>query len=340
MKYKLFIGSSSEHLDYAESVQLNIGKLDGIQAVCWHQGVFQPGHYPLEDLLAQLGKMSFGVFVLAPDDFVEIRGEKYNMVRDNVLFEMGMFFGALGRDRTFFIAPKNTEEQFRIPSDLAGLNHAKYTWESSDDDFDQRVGAACTEIKRKLKKEMQKIIPRDIIEKYGVFSDFDNLYENLFYTSKMVTTAFIHSRRWRESNLDSISKFLNKEGVHWDILLPDIENKELIKMIKGHFSDGKTMVSKIIDAYMFCIENIERYSDKLTVYLYAFYPTYTFYRFDNKMIVSLYPLTSERRPTPTLLFDLDAECNDFFKQDVIDIKEMSRKVSIDELKDLVEEYTQ
>lgn len=338
MKYKVFIGSSSEHLDYAESVQLNIGKVEGIEAICWHQGVFQPGHYPLEDLLTQLGKMSFGIFVLAPDDFIEIRGKKYNTVRDNVLFEMGMFYGALGRERTFFIAPQNTEEQFRIPSDLEGINYARYIWESSEDNFDYRVGAACTQIKRKIKAEMKNIIPRDAIEKYGVFSEFDEIYDGLFQSSKAITTSFIHSRRWRESNLNSINTFLNKRDSHWDILLPNIEDKELIKTIKGHFSDGRTMISKIVDAYMFCVDNIEKYPDKLTIYLYSFYPTYSFYKFDNKMVVSFYPLTSERRPTPTLLLDLEEECNNFFKQDIIDIERMSKEVSIEDLKKLIDKY--
>lgn len=338
MKYKVFIGSSSEHLDYAESVQLNLARMDGIETICWHQGVFQPGHYPLDDLLNQLGKMSFGIFVLAPDDFIEIRGKKYNTVRDNVLFEMGMFYGALGKNRTFFIAPQNTEEQFRIPSDLEGINYARYHWESSEDNFDQQVGPACAQIKRSIKAEMKNVTSKNTIEKYGLFSEFDGIYDGLFQSSKAVTTAFIHSRRWRESNLDAIKNYLNKEEAHWEILLPDIENTELIRTIKGHFSDGRTMVSKIIDAYIFFIENAENHSGKLTIYLYSFYPTYSFYRFDNKVVVSFYPLTSERRPTPTLLLNLEEECNDFFKQDIADIKSMSKEVSIDELKRLVEKF--
>lgn len=339
MKYNVFIGSSLEHLDYAESVLLNIEKIEGIKAQCWNQGVFQLSNYTLEDLLNQLGKASFGIFVLAPDDFIEIRGKKYSTVRDNVLFEMGMFYGALGRERTFFIAPENTEEQFRIPSDLEGINYAKYTWESSEDDFDQRVGAACIQIKRKIKAEMKNIRPKDVIEKYGVFSEFDEIYDDLFQSSKMITTAFIHSRRWRESNINSINKFLSKKESHWEILLPDTEDKELIKTIKGHFSDGRTIISKIVDAYMFCVDNMEKYPDKLTIYLYSFYPTYSFYRFDNKMVVSFYPLTSERKPTPTLLLDLEEECNDFFKQDIVDIKMMSKEVSIEELKNLIEKHS-
>ena len=337
MKFKVFIGSSSESVDYAESVQLNIDKLDDIQAVCWHQGIFQPSHYPLEDLLYQLEKMSFGIFVLAPDDFIQIRGEQFTTVRDNVLFEMGMFFGALGKERTFFIAPQD-KNKFRIPSDLEGLNYAKYTWESTGDDFDYRVGAACTQIKRMIKREIMNLPPKDSIEKYDLFSKFDGLYEDLFKSSKEVTTGFIHSRRWRESNLNSIEDFFNKKESHWDIILPDITDRELIKHIKSHFSDSSTMISKIIDAYMFCIENAESHPNKLKVYLYSYYPTYSFYRFDNKIVVSFYPLTSARRTPPTLLLDLENECNAFFEKDILDIKNKSKEVSIENLRELVDKY--
>lgn len=336
MKYKVFIGSSSEHLDYAESVQLNIEKIHDIEVVCWNQGIFTPGNYPLEDLLDNLGKMSFGIFVLAPDDFIKIRENDYYTVRDNVLFEMGMFYGALGRKRTFFIVPKNTADTFRIPSDLDGINYARYIWESTGENFDQRVGSACTQIKRKIKEELKNIVPRDAIEKYGIFPELDKCYGDLFLGAKRISTAFIHSRRWRESNISNIKNFFLKKEVQWDFFLPNIENKKLMDMIKINFSDGKTMLSKIIDAYMFCLEYLEKYEDKISVYLFSFYPTYSFYKFDNKMVVSFYPFTSERRATPTLLIDLNIEVNDFFKQEIESIQTMSKIVSKEEIKNVID----
>lgn len=125
-KYKVFIGSSLEHIKYAEAVQLSFDNDEIFDPVCWTQGVFSPSNYTLEDLMVQLGEASFGIFVLAPDDLVRIREKDYTTVRDNVIFEMGLFFGALGRKRTFFIVPKDTEYPFRIPSDLTGLNYVSY----------------------------------------------------------------------------------------------------------------------------------------------------------------------------------------------------------------------
>ena len=83
MKYKVFIGSSSEHIDYAEAVQIRLSYEKDFAPICWSQGVFKPANYPLEDLLIQLGKMSFGIFVLAPDDFVEQRGK--NMLQLEIM---------------------------------------------------------------------------------------------------------------------------------------------------------------------------------------------------------------------------------------------------------------
>lgn len=125
MNYRLFIGSSSEHLDYAESVQLNLSHVKNLDVICWSQNTFRISHYPLDDLLTQLEHMSFGVFILAPDDYVKIRDDNYYCVRDNVIFEMGMFFGALGRERTFFMAPEDIHNSYHIPSDLDGINYAK-----------------------------------------------------------------------------------------------------------------------------------------------------------------------------------------------------------------------
>ena len=338
MKHKIFIGSSSEHQDCAESVQLHLSKIDDVEVVCWNQGVFQTGHYILDDILAQLEKSSFGVFVLAPDDFIQIRGETYYSVRDNVLFELGMFYGALGKECTFFLVPQSNNFEFRIPTDLKGMTYATYPYCPNDDNFYRSVSTACIELKRLIKTRMNRNWPKTIIERYGTFPEFDSLYAELFKKCTSVQTGFIHSRRWRESNLAAIDMFFKRDNVRWDIILPDLENDELIQMIKGHFSDGRTMVSKIIDAYTFCQEKMEKYPGKMTTYLYSYYPTYSFYGFDNKLILSLYPLTAARRPTPTMLLDIDADYTGFFRQDIEDIKSVSRRVSAGDLEKIIQRF--
>lgn len=57
-------------------------------------------------------------FVLfTPDDFVEKNGETYFQARPNVLFELGWFYGAFGRDRVCIVKNARTA----MPSDLGGI---------------------------------------------------------------------------------------------------------------------------------------------------------------------------------------------------------------------------
>src|SRR5690606_16157400 len=83
----------------------------------WDQGVFRPMAQTLADLVAEARATDFAAFIFASDDLAEIRGERRNIVRDNVLFELGLFIGSLGADRCFIVAPRNADP-LHLPSDL------------------------------------------------------------------------------------------------------------------------------------------------------------------------------------------------------------------------------
>ena len=98
---------------------------------------------PLQDLLAASQAFDFAIFVFHPDDEMAIRERKQLTVRDNVLFELGLFMGSIGRERCFFVAPEK-RDNFRIPTDLAGVFPASYDSEQSN--LDAAVGDACYRI--------------------------------------------------------------------------------------------------------------------------------------------------------------------------------------------------
>jgi preprotein translocase subunit SecD len=66
----------------------------------------------------------FAVLIVTGDDIIESRGQTHATPRDNVIFELGLFMGALGRQRTFIVADQ--ESKPRMPSDLAGLTWLPY----------------------------------------------------------------------------------------------------------------------------------------------------------------------------------------------------------------------
>jgi predicted nucleotide-binding protein with TIR-like domain len=143
----LFVGSSSEGLAVAQAVQ---GLLDPVAEVnVWTQGVFGLTHGTLESLVAAAGSFDFAVLVLTGDDLSISRGTAKPAARDNVLFELGLFIGALGRDRTYIVY--NRSDPPALPSDLAGVSVATYM-PHRDDNLKAALGAACTEIEQGIRR--------------------------------------------------------------------------------------------------------------------------------------------------------------------------------------------
>src|SRR6185369_12148594 len=101
MKPKMFIGSSSENIMYAFALQNQLkSKAD---VTIWNQGVFTLNVSYLDSLIEGLKDSDFGVFIFEPNDVLMIREAALESVRDNVLFEFGLFLGGLGKERVFFV---------------------------------------------------------------------------------------------------------------------------------------------------------------------------------------------------------------------------------------------
>jgi hypothetical protein len=82
-----------------------------------------------DSVLKRTQECDFGLFLLTPDDIViSKRDDIPNAVlkpRANVILEMGMFFGSLGKERVFVVV--NTEKGDLMPSDFKGDNIKPYS---------------------------------------------------------------------------------------------------------------------------------------------------------------------------------------------------------------------
>ena len=114
----IFIGSSTEHLEIATSINGNISS-EIATTILWSKDIFGASTFPIDDLEAQLHVADFALLVAGPDDHVTSRGETVEAPRDNIIFEIGLFMGALSRARTFLLTPN--DGNIKIPSDLLGL---------------------------------------------------------------------------------------------------------------------------------------------------------------------------------------------------------------------------
>ena len=149
MKPALFVGSSSESLDIAYAVQRNLE--DVAEVVVWTQGIFELTKSYLESLVEALDDTEFGLFVFGADDVVRIRGTQMSAPRDNVVFELGLFIGRLGRDRTFILTPKSAED-LHLPTDLLGVSTATFERPSRADWLAAALGPACFDIRQAIRK--------------------------------------------------------------------------------------------------------------------------------------------------------------------------------------------
>ena len=144
----VFVGSSRESLDIAQAIRVDLNYADVVVRL-WTDGVFGASQFPIIALEKQIQEADFGILVLGPDDEVLSRNEKSAAPRDNVVFELGLFMGALSHERTFMIIPRGCD--LKIPTDLLGLTPMDY--ESGDpDDIASSLGPACEKLRGIIKK--------------------------------------------------------------------------------------------------------------------------------------------------------------------------------------------
>lgn len=145
---RLFIGSTVEALQIAREIQAELDH--EIQATVWTQNLFTLGDATWSRLVDMARtQFDFALFVFSGDDVVESRGAATRAPRDNVLLEYGLFVGAVGPERTFFLF--NRDHRPKIASDLAGVIALDYG-DRDDGNLQAAVGPACTRLISQCKR--------------------------------------------------------------------------------------------------------------------------------------------------------------------------------------------
>ena len=149
MKPRLFIVSSVEGLEIANAAQVNLQHEAEVSV--WSQGIFQLSQSSLDSLLSAVKTFDFALFIFSPDDIVTIRGEENSAVRDNVVFELGIFVNQLGNQRVFILIPDGPTE-LRIPTDLIGVTPGTYEKDRSDGNYTLATEPVCYQIVQQIQK--------------------------------------------------------------------------------------------------------------------------------------------------------------------------------------------
>ena len=227
-KPTLFIGSSSEGLRFAEALGRGLNEVADV--MMWNQGVFKLSDTLMEALVTEASAFDFAVLVFTPDDSVTSRTRKRFAPRDNVILELGLFIGCIGRKRTIVVRPDG--ENLQIPSDLSGLVTAKY---EVDKDARRAVSSAAFDIKEHIARHGKKA--EGISEVVKVQQDMAQDLQLMRIITDLVISKY---EREHLTGLDGTGSFLVDiyiNGGSFRFELQHLLNADLIKPIKNRTLD-------------------------------------------------------------------------------------------------------
>jgi predicted nucleotide-binding protein with TIR-like domain len=143
-KPRIFLGSSTQQAKLLDVLTRGLGDVCHVDP--WTTS-FNPGTTAVERLLELTREVDFAAFVFAQDDWTATSAPAspesgQASPRDNVVFEAGLFGGALGMRRTFILHASGA----KLPSDLLGLTCVRY---DADTPAEMRI------INQKLRKAIE-----------------------------------------------------------------------------------------------------------------------------------------------------------------------------------------
>ncbi|MGC1812502.1 MAG: TIR domain-containing protein, partial [Solirubrobacterales bacterium] len=120
-KPRIFLGSSGKQAKLLKAITR--GLEDVVDVEPWTT-TFNPGRSTLDRLVELSQEVDFAAFVFAQDDWTMSDSSETGQAspRDNVVFEAGLFGGALGMRRTFILHAKGA----KLPTDLLGMTAVRY----------------------------------------------------------------------------------------------------------------------------------------------------------------------------------------------------------------------
>lgn len=105
---------------------------DRLEVRLWDEMLY-PGDHPLDGLRREVLRSDFALMVATPDDVLEMRQQTGFVARTNILFELGLFMGALGRNKSMLLvvadARGDTRREVTLPTDLTGITQLRATLE-------------------------------------------------------------------------------------------------------------------------------------------------------------------------------------------------------------------
>jgi CAP12/Pycsar effector protein, TIR domain len=150
-KPRIFLGSSGQQAKLLEAITRGLEDIADVEP--WTT-TFNPGRSTLDRLVELSQEVDFAAFVFAQDDWTttDVSESGQASPRDNVVFEAGLFGGALGIRRTFILHANGS----KLPTDLLGLTSVRYDPDTGPEEI--------RAINEKLRKAIETEGRRGLVE--------------------------------------------------------------------------------------------------------------------------------------------------------------------------------
>lgn len=203
----IFIGGTTEGLKFAKTVKAEFEKLGKVQCTVWNKDVFQFNESFLNSLTKASLIYDFGVFIASADDVVLIRKSFEKISRDNVVFEYGLFLGAMGNSRTFLIQ----EDGCKLPTDLLGYTTPRFKEKFTADDWSGLVKEILKDAEIQFNKSEIQVLPSTSLA-IGYFNSFVSKVAKFVFENDGCTLNKANSH-----HKDVLFKIIMPKGLSSDI---------------------------------------------------------------------------------------------------------------------------
>lgn len=157
-------------------------------------------------------------------------------------------------------------------------------------------------------------------------------WTELITSSKTIKVHLAYGSSWFSNNSASLRKFAEAKGHELQVFLPDPGNDLIVDSLASRFErDAEVIRERIWEA----VTEVRRISKTgkgtIQIYFRSGQPTHSFYKFDEKYVIVLYPHTGIRTTlTPFLLLQKGAFAK-FVETDFEALPAKSREVDSNEL---------
>jgi hypothetical protein len=249
----VFLGSAAESIEIVDAIQNALDHYADV--IPWHHS-FAPSSNTLDALTEKLDVCDFGVFAVDPLDISIVRANEKSIARDNVIFELGLFIGRFGKDRSFMVKPRGAN--ISLPSDLNGINPVDRQ-STAPNGWRAAVNGACADIRAAMQKQgyhPQRLAPLTaLVDAYLNAEAIENENARVAHMNALfdkMKEAFQNAPRHRPISKDP---FVHTDEHKYLIAYaaavsenPEIEDVDRLLLIKpGHIQYGNAQ-HKFVDA--------------------------------------------------------------------------------------------